>query len=157
MPFIICPSCEYRVPVAENAANKRVMSTKCGEIVLVPQSAVDHKDSHDHGQDTGDGLARDATPPMWRELLGQISESLAVSKNLGLVVLGMGLLSFLLLCIPTVGFYLGLFLSGLGLLLGIGGIIRCVLGPRRGVAYLLGGSGACFLALLLILLPRLGS
>jgi hypothetical protein len=132
------------------------MCSNCGEILLVPHSAFDHQDSHDHGHDTGDGLARDARPPIWRELLGQLSESLAESKNLGLLVFAMGLLSFLLLCIPTLGFYLGLFLSGLGLLLGVGGTLCCILGPRRGVAYLLGGSGACFLALLLILLPRLG-
>jgi hypothetical protein len=153
MPFIICPSCEHRVPVAENAANKRVMCSKCGEILLVPRSAFDHEDSHD----AADDLAGEASPPMWRKVLRGMFESLADSKNLGLVVLGMGLLSFLLLCIPTAGFHLGLFLSGLGLLLGVGGTMRCVLGKRRGVGYLLGGCGACFLALLLILLPRLSS
>ena len=41
----------------------------------------------------------------------------------------------------------------MGLLLGLGGTLRCILGPRRGVAYLLGGSGASCLALLLIVLP----
>jgi hypothetical protein len=154
---IVCPSCQDPVPVAENAAKKRVMCLRCGEIIPVPAPTDDDLESPTPGPDIGDSLTQDVGPLTWRDQLGQVFEALAEPRHLGLVVLGMGLLSFLLLCIPTVGFYTGVFLSCLGLFIGVSGTIVCLLQHGRGVTYLLGGSGTCLLALVLVLLPRLTS
>jgi hypothetical protein len=73
----------------------------------------------------------------------------------------LGTLSVLVLCLPYVG-YAALGLSGVGLLIGLGGLVRAYLrgafsGPfgRADRGYPLAGIGICLLALTLTLLPFL--
>jgi hypothetical protein len=94
--------------------------------------------------------------------------------RLGLASVALGLVSVLILCLPVVGYYAAIALSGLGLLLGLyalavawlagtpvtggplaggGGVARRL--GERSVGYPLAGVGACALALALALLPRL--
>ena len=73
----------------------------------------------------------------------------------------LGTLSVLVLCLPYVG-YVALAFSGVGLLIGLGGLARAFLhgassGPagRADRGYPLAGVGICVLALILTLLPFL--
>lgn len=150
MPSIVCPTCEHRIKVAENAGGKRVMCSKCGEIIPVPKSVVfgegDAPAVRVSAADRARALREEA-----RLTLGALREP----RNLGLTLVGLGLVSILLICLQEFGFYTGLVLSGGGLLIGLVATARCLLRHGRGVLYLLGGCGACLLALLLILGPFL--
>jgi len=57
--------------------------------------------------------------------------------------------------LPDDGHCAGLLLSGGGIIIGLIGALVVSLAERPGALYLLGGSGVCLIALLLILLPQL--
>jgi hypothetical protein len=86
-----------------------------------------------------------------------------------MIALVLGLVSVLILCLPWIG-YASFVLSGVGLLLGLGGLFGAHDGPgayalaeggesrrfgQRARDYPLAGAGACLLALALALLPLL--
>jgi hypothetical protein len=98
---------------------------------------------------------------------------LPLPARLGVVSLALGLVSVPILCLPVIG-YAAIGLSGLGLLLGLGGLYGAVVQgssvpapasagrhgtPRRfgerSWDYPLAGLGGCLLALALALLPFL--
>jgi hypothetical protein len=91
-----------------------------------------------------------------------------------MVALVLGVTSILLLCLPWIGGYASMGVSGVGLLLALGGLLRLridgdeamsqslaggigILGDfgARARDYPLAGVGACVLALVLALLPSL--
>ena len=102
-------------------------------------------------------------------------EPLPLSAGLGLVSSILGVGSVLVLCLPVLGGYASVGMSGLGLLVALCGLYRARsdgggrpsraraaggAGIRggfgaRGGRYALAGLGSCVLALILALLPRL--
>jgi hypothetical protein len=156
MPAAACPSCGRPLRVPEHLAGRQVLCPACGEIVPGPtRQAVSPEAPADDRPDRG---AR-AAPP-W-----------PLPARLGVTSLALGLASVPVLCVPVVG-YAALALSGLGLLLALGGLLGALArgaravpgggagGPAgfgaRGWDYPLAGLAACLLALALALLPLLG-
>src|SRR5262249_43331954 len=79
----------------------------------------------------------------------QLNEAMKSLRSLGLLVLGLGLVGLLLtlgFCISDYIPYLGLPVSGVGLLLGLYGLGRALMRHERGVLYVLGGVVVCALA-----------
>jgi hypothetical protein len=118
------------------------MCPKCGELLPVPPNPSRHPQESvladlQHGS-VGAGL---------RE---QLAEAMASLRSLGLLVLGLGLVGLLLtlgFCISDYIPFLGLPVSGAGLLLGLYGLGRALMRGERGVLYVLGGLAVCTLAL----------
>jgi hypothetical protein len=146
MPAIVCSGCNHSFDVGKNSAGKGVMCAQCGKMILVSRSLFE----------TDLPPIEKPNRPAWSELgLGaQIRELMDDPKNLGLLSLGMAFSAILLLCLPK-GIYVGLFLSGGGLLLSFIGMIQHIRRRGRGLAYVLGSGVACILAALLISLPYL--
>jgi hypothetical protein len=101
-------------------------------------------------------------------------EPLPTSARLGIVALVLGVSSILVLCLPFIGGYFSMGLSGVGLLLALGGLLRLRIDGDEAMSqslaggagiwgdfgarardYPLAGVGACVLALVLALLPSL--
>jgi hypothetical protein len=101
-------------------------------------------------------------------------EPLPTSARLGMVALFLGVASILVLCLPFIGGYFSIGLSGVGLFLALGGLLRVRIDGDEAMSrnfaggagifgdfgarardYPLAGVGACMLALVLALLPSL--
>lgn len=151
-----CPSCHRQVKVPERLAGHRVTCPRCGEVLPVPLPEPLPE-------------AAPPSPPDAEETL----DALPRYGRVGVVSLGLGLLSVLIVCVPLVG-YASLALSSLGLLLGLvalldftrarfgGHGLRPATGGRlmcgydtRALNYALAGTGASLVALVLTLLPLL--
>ncbi|MFL5243432.1 MAG: hypothetical protein ACJ8FY_15100 [Gemmataceae bacterium] len=125
------------------------MCSNCGEMILISRKLASAPDDDRNDHPAG------AWPRTWGDQSGQLSKMLSEPRQLGLLALAMGLLAILLMCLPQLGYYAGLVLSGSGLLLCLIGLIQVIMGRGRGLIHLLGGSSVCLLAILLIMLPRL--
>jgi len=77
-----------------------------------------------------------------------IEQPSKASHSLGIAAVILGILAFLICWIPLVGL-LGLPLSGLGLLLGIGGIVLAALRKGSGLGFPIAGTAICALAMIL--------
>jgi hypothetical protein len=152
-----CTSCRKRLHVPDHLAGHRVTCPRCGGAVSVPlpeaPEAAPAPPSTEHGEDTLGTLPR--------------------FGRLGVVSLGLGLLSVVVLCVPLVG-SASLALSGLGLLVGLCGlfdfarerrgglVLRATTegqtmsgGGGRALNYPLAGTAVSLVALVLALLPLL--
>ena len=152
MPRTVCPSCGHKLRVPEHLADRGIVCDACGEIL--PGPALPHALPEARA-----GHSPEAPP-------------LPLPARLGIASVALGLSSVPVLCVPVVG-YAALPLSGVGLLLGLGGLLAALAGgagaPRsapggaatlghfgaRGRDYPLAGVAACLLALVLGLLPFL--
>lgn len=148
MPAAVCPTCQRRVHLPDNATSRTVktMCPQCGELLSVPPTPARHPED-----DTLDALHHGAAR-RGIDLRGQLAEVTASSRNLGLFVLALGLVSLLSLAVSCLTFmvYVGLALSGIGALLGLYGMLRGLLRRDRNVFYVLAGVAACTVALVLI-------
>ena len=99
---VSCPSCSAKIRVPEELAGRRVTCPRCEDAVRVPHA---------------DPAPADNFSPLPDE------PPLTPSARLGAVSLGLGLLAVLVLCVPFVG-YASPALSGLGVLLGLGGLFN---------------------------------
>jgi hypothetical protein len=148
MNSTVCPTCQRKVALPENTTSRTVktMCPKCGELLPVPPSASRHPQESI--------LANLQHSSTGAELRDELTEAMASLRNLGLLVLGLGLVSLLFMmltfCLPDVFEYVGVPLSGAGILLGLYGIGRALKRGERGVLYVLGGMAACGLVLALI-------
>jgi hypothetical protein len=158
MPSIVCPFCHRKLRVPDHLTGRRVSCPRCHQAVAVPIPP-----------DSLEEVVRAASaevpsPPA-------VEAPLPVSVRLGIVGLGLGLFSVLLLCLPVLG-YASPGLSGAGLLLSLAGLVSA---PRGGTGnyslagaaggarafgarardYPLAGVGVCLLALALALWPLL--
>lgn len=156
---VVCPSCRKKLHPPQRLAGRRVNCPRCEEPFRlpdeIPQSAEEIP-----------------TPPP--EPTIEEEEPLPASARLGMIALLLGALSILVLCLPFVGGYSSLVLSGIGLLLSLGGLLRSwmdgdeamnqsfaggigVWGKfgARARDYPLAALGACVFALALALLPTL--
>jgi hypothetical protein len=159
MPVVTCLCCHSKLRPPDHLAGRRVTCPHCGEAVRVPEPPKELEPE-------GDAPAPEGAPS---------PEDLPLSPpaRLGVVSLGLGLASVLILCLPLIG-YVSFVLSGVGLVLGTWGVVRAMTGgpwtpspslvggagARRGFGaraldYPLAGVVACLLALVLALLPTL--
>jgi hypothetical protein len=152
-----CLSCRKRLHVPDHLAGRRVTCPRCGEAVPVPAPEAPETApapaSAEHEEDALTALPR--------------------FGRLGVVSLGLGLLSVVVLCVPVVG-YASLALSGLGVLVGLCGLfdflrerrgrsaVRVTPGGQtmsgggaRALNYPLAGTAVSLVALALALLPLL--
>jgi hypothetical protein len=146
-----CPVCKKKLRIPDHLAGRRVTCPRCGEAVRAPERVESHAP----------------------EAPAEVETPLPLSSRLGIASLLLGMISVLLACLPFVGSVSPL-LSGLGLLLGLGGLVRSLKeGGARAVPLFAGGSQAssgfgarardyplagtvaCLLALILVLLPWL--
>jgi hypothetical protein len=160
MPEIVCPSCRKKLRPPARLAGRRVTCPRCDEVLTVPVEASDSDENL---------FAAVETTPSIEE------EPLPLSARLGMGALVLGLASILMLCLPFIGGYASLGLSGMGLLVALSGLVQArtdgsgtlsqsVSGGGVGIwggfgtrarDYPLAGVGACLFALFLALLPSL--
>ena len=123
MPAAACPFCGRALRVPEHLAGRQVLCPACGAIVPGrPRQAVSPEAPADDRPDRG---AR--APPPW-----------PLPARLGVASLALGVASVPVLCLPVVG-YAALALSGLGLLLALGGLLALARGAGAVPG---GGAGA---------------
>ncbi|MHB1426404.1 MAG: hypothetical protein ACYC3I_24845 [Gemmataceae bacterium] len=157
MAEIVCPSCRKRIHPPDHLAGRRVTCPRCNAVVVVPAE-----------------LIKVVEEVSTAETSSSIEEpSFPKSVRLGILALGLGLVSILFLCLPFIG-YLSIGLSCAGLVAGFLGCYHArkdenaslpsVVATGAGVwdgfgararDYPLAGVAACLLALILALLPML--
>jgi len=157
MPRIVCPACHKKFQFPNHLAGRRVMCPRCNRAIVVPTELVQ--------------AVEEATPV---ETSASVNKEapFPLAARLGIISLVLGMISIVLVCAPSV-VYLSIGLSCFGLLLGLGGLFRARTDSESlppsiagGVGlwggfgtrvrdYPLAGLAACFLALLLTLLPTL--
>jgi hypothetical protein len=161
MPAVICPSCHRPLPAPNTEAGCYVVCPKCAEAVLV--AAKPEKDAE---------AALAAGPP--EPLPEPEAPPLPRPARFGVAAVALGLLAVMLLCVPVLGYYAAVSLSGAGLLVGLWGLGASLApgGAARGGSgaggaapvagflkpardFPLAGIAACLLALVLALLPWL--
>jgi hypothetical protein len=152
MHFAVCPACQRKVSLPENTSGRTVntMCPKCGELLPVPPSpAPHHQEALAASIMSGGGTATLSA----QHLREQLAEATASSKNLGLLLLALGLIGLLILavsfCFAPVA-YVGIVVSGAALLFGLYGMVRSLLRRERGVLYVVAGVGVSALAVGLI-------
>lgn len=157
MPEVVCPSCRRKIHPPEHLAGRRVICPRCEAVIVVPAELA---------KAIEEAATAETSPPVE-------DPPFPPSARLGILSLGLGLTSILIMCLPLLG-YLSIGLSGIGLFLGLGGLYRSRTDseplPPQAVAggvgiwggfgtrardYPLAGIVACFLALILTLLPSL--
>lgn len=157
MPKIVCPSCAKKMRLPDHLAGRRVMCTRCDAVIAIPADLVE---------------VADKAPPPETAAPPEEDQPFPLPARLGIVALVLGMISSLLTCVPLVH-YVSLGMSGVGLLLGLGGLFRArtdseplptAVASGTGICggfgtrvrdYPLAGVAACLIALLLILLPTL--
>ncbi len=157
MPKIVCPSCGKKMRLPDNLAGRSVMCTRCDAVIAVPASLVEAVEK---------AAAKETSPPPEED------PPFPLPARLGIIALVLGMISSLLTCVPLVH-YITIGMSGIGLLLGLGGLYRARtdseplppsvasgVGIYNGFGtrvrdYPLAGVAACLFALLLTLLPTL--
>src|SRR5271166_493780 len=147
---VLCPSCDWELRVPESYVGRRVMCPNCNRPLRVRRPILDPAADADGGNATA-----------------KEEVTLALSVQLGIVALALGLVSIMILCVPFVG-YASIVLSGIGVSLGFGGLFlswrektvrsrpEARAGKKtgdndsRGVNYPLAGIAACLVALALV-------
>jgi len=156
MPTVVCPSCQSKLRVPENGAGQQFICPACNAAVKPPDPEAAYL------------RAVEQAPPPSPAPASAGQAPLSLPARLGAVSLFLGTLSVLVLCLPFVGYSAPGF-SGIGLLVGLCGLVRALLGSGsappsasrwrrfgdRGYDYPLAGIGMCLLALALALLPFL--
>lgn len=155
MPRIVCPSCRKKFHPPDHLAGRRVMCPRCETVIVVPTEIVQAMEEAASVQISASS-DEDAPFPL--------------TARLGIISLVLGMISFVLICAPSV-IYLSIGLSSIGLLLGLGGLFRARTDSESlppsvagGVGlwggfgtrvrdYPLAGVAACLISLLLTLLP----
>lgn len=157
MPEVICPSCRKKIHPPERLAGRRVSCPRCEAVLTVPEGLSEAIDEACREEEPSH-VAEPPFPP---------------SARLGIISMALGLTSILIICLPLIG-RLSIGMSGLGLLLGLGGLVRSRSDseplPPRAVAggqgiwsgfgtrsrdYSLAGVAACLLAIALVVVPDL--
>lgn len=158
MPRVVCPSCRKKLNPPDRLAGRRIMCPRCDTVIVVPAELMTVLEE-------AKGAAVEKTSP-------SEDPPFPLSARLGIIAMVLGMISISILCLPF-GDYLSIGLSSIGLLLGLGGLLRSRTGGEAlppaiagGVGiwggfgtrvrdYPLGGLATCFLAILLSSLPML--
>ena len=164
MYVVVCPACRKKLHPPDRLAGRKVTCPKCSEAFVLP----------DEWPESDENLAAavSALAPQPDPAVEEVP--LPPSARLGLVSLVLGVASILALCLPFIGGYASVVLSGVGLLLALGGLLRSWTDGDKALShshagggkiwgnfgtrarhYPLAGVGACVLALTLALLPSL--
>ena len=156
MPTVVCPSCQHKLRVPEHLDGRQLICPACNDTVEPPGLEAEYLRAVEHATPPGPALSSAAEAP------------LSLPARLGAVSMFLATLSVLVLCLPYVG-YAAPGISGIGLLVGLGGLVCASTGSgaapagerrpqrfgERGRDYPLAGIGMCLLALTLALLPFL--
>ncbi len=156
-----CPHCTHEIKVRSEAAGKSGKCKECGETVHVPH-APESKLARRSKPPARRGEPPAVSPaPVTPQLVDhsrahQLNVAVQVnapersnwSNSLGIVSLILGILALIICWIPLIGI-LGTPLSGLGLLLGIGGGIVAVTRKFAGIGFPIAGTAVCALALMI--------
>jgi hypothetical protein len=158
MPEVVCPSCRKKIHPPARLAGRRVTCPRCEAILTVPIVAADSDE---------DVPTAGASPPKIEEA------PVPLSTRLGIGAMILGTSSVLVLCLPFIGGYASVGLSGVGLVLALCGLVQAgwhdtggfgqplaagAVGVQGGFGarardYPLAGIAVCALALILALLP----
>jgi hypothetical protein len=157
MPEVTCPSCRKKIHPPERLAGRRVVCPRCEAVLVVPAELA---------KAVEEAAQTESSPPIE-------DHPFPPSARLGMLSIGLGLASILIMCLPLIG-YLSYVMSSIGLLLGLGGLYRSrtdseplppqAVGGGVGIwsgfgthsrDYPLAGVAACLIALLLSMLPSL--
>ncbi len=107
MPKIACHSCHQKIRIPEHPGGHQLMCPHCETALVVPAQLV--KAMNEAVAVTSTSSNQDRPFPL--------------AARLGILSLVLGMISFLLLCVPL-GSYLSISLSSVGLLLASGGLFR---------------------------------
>jgi hypothetical protein len=150
MPTVVCPSCQRKLRVPKHLAGRQLICPGCNDAVEAPAQEAAYLRALDQAPPPGPAISSTDD-----------GAQLSPPARLGAFSMLLGTLSVLVLCLPYVG-YAALGLSGVGLLIGFGGLVSAYLhgAPSGGLGgadrrYPLAGIGMCLLALTLVLLPFL--
>jgi ribosomal protein S27E len=151
---LACPHCGRNMRVGDDAAGRNGKCKSCGKTVTVPGSGAEITFSPSEvAQPTrpAPSIRSHASmaiqpPPSPVALQINVQQPSKASHSLGIAAVILGILAFLICWIPLVGL-LGLPLSGLGLMLGIGGIVLAALRKGSGLGFPIAGSAICALAM----------
>ena len=165
MPIdIVCPSCTAKLRAPDNAAGRRTKCPKCGNAVVVPAAAenatvatpqrplsevVEPAEANPNCGPSPTVVAvqtpfSQATQPIGVSIAtSSIQQSSRAAHSLGIAALVIGVLSFFVCWIPV----LGIPVSSLGLLLGVGGLVLAVVRGGSGVGFSIGGAGLSAISL----------
>jgi len=162
MPIsIVCPACSAKISAADKTAGKRVKCPKCGAAIDVPTPAPDwaHKPVTEQKPAAISGERAPVTRD-WRkaddgndDLPSQQRKSTeasggAFAHSLGIGSMVLGVVALVLSLIPCVG-WIGLPLSGIGLLLGAAGTVAAFFRGGHGIGFPIAGTTICGLALVI--------
>jgi hypothetical protein len=178
MPIpVVCPSCATKLRAPDNMAGRKTKCPKCGTAVVVPSPAPEAPEPV-RAEPLPQPVKR-VEPPVVRpkpppapalvsdeddfdleprarrrpSAAAAVSNTIIVQQpsraahSLGIAALVIGVLSFFVCWIP----FLGIAVSGLGLLLGLGGLVLAVVRRGSGVGFSIAGSGLSALSLVICL------
>jgi hypothetical protein len=177
MPIpVVCPSCTSRLRAPDSKAGRKTKCPKCGTAVVVPSlgekgAELAKTDAPSQSDKWAEPLAArpslltlaplrpndfDLEPGSRHEpsAAATVSNTIIIQQpsravhSLGIAALVVGVLSFLVCWIP----FLGMAVSGLGLLLGLGGIVLATLRRGSGIGFSIAGAGLSVLSLVICLL-----
>lgn len=177
MPIpVVCPTCATKLRAPDNMAGRNAKCPKCGTAVAVP-SPVQQVPEFAHPEpplqpvkrvESPDVRPKPPFPPVPTEddfdlescLRRRLSAAAAVSNtvivqqpsraahSLGVAALVIGVLAFFVCWIP----FLGIAVSGLGLLLGLAGLALAIVRRGSGVGFSIAGSSLSTLSLIICLI-----
>ena len=149
-----CPHCGRKMKVADDAGGRNGKCKSCGKTVTVPGSGAEivfNPSAVAQPTRPAPSIRSHAPtaiqpPPAPIAIQVNLQQPSKASHSLGIAAVILGILAFLICWIPLIGL-LGLPLSGLGLLLGIGGIVLASLRKGSGLGFPIAGSAICALAM----------
>lgn len=177
MPIsVVCPSCATKLRAPDNMAGRKAKCPKCGTAVVVPSPAHEVRElSHEEPQPepvkrVEPPAVRPEPPPLPVRVPDEdfdleprsrrrpaaaaaVSNTIIVqpasraAHSLGIAALVIGVLSFFVCWIP----FLGIAVSGLGLLVGPGGLVLAIVRRGSGVGFSIAGSSLSALSLIICL------
>jgi DNA-directed RNA polymerase subunit RPC12/RpoP len=149
-----CPHCSRKMTAGDEAAGRRGKCKSCGNKITVPGSGAETAFSPPDFLEPArpaplpvslTSIVVDPPPtPVAVQVNFQQPSKASHSRGIASVILGV--LAFLICWIPLVGL-LGLPLSGLGFLLGLGGIFLAARRKGSGLGFPIAGSAICALAM----------
>lgn len=110
MSVVVCSSCRKKLRVPDHLAGRRVTCPRCDEVIQVP---VEYDSPPEE----------EAAAPIPEEEAEPEAPPLPPSARFGIVSLLLALASILVMCLPLIGGYASIALSGLGLPLGLWGLL----------------------------------
>src|SRR5262245_23918974 len=144
MPILVsCPNCRTSLKAPDSAAGRDVKCPSCGTPFPVPyggadipQEAARQPQGYDDRGPYRDDYRRDDyddRPPPRYERREPEGQGTGVQLGFGVASLSIGAVGIVVALIPCIGWYFGLWIGGLGLVLGLVGLIVGMCQKGRGL------------------------